>query len=250
MLAEIEKLEGFINDSRFWPAARRYRSNVLLALISKALTLGRAVCALVQAGFPGEAFGLSRTLIEIFLNVRYISNKDTEARATKYVGYFTKTHERWTNIIQKHYPERKGMATPGFHERAMEMAKEYKSPHNWTGLGGQVKEMALEEDTYELDANGQPVKQKFDYEVIYWWTSQFVHGTILSLAGHEMEPGGVFRIRGRMEAESGRATDALFNVLMYLSKIFICAFRGMNSDQPEELLSEIRQLISSFTTTA
>ena len=249
VLAEIEKLEEFINGSEFWPAARFYRSNVLLALVSKALTLGRAVCVLVQAGFPGEAFGLSRTLVEIFFNVRYISNKDTEGRAERYVGYFAKTHESWMSIIQKHYPEKKGMPMPGFHERAMEMAKEYKSPHNWTGLGGQVKEMALEEDTYEVGANGQPVKQEFDYEVIYWWTSQFVHGTILSLAGHEMEPGGGFRIRGRMEAESGRASDALFNVLMYLSKIFICACRGMRAEQPEELLSEIRQLVSSFTNT-
>ena len=148
MLAEIEKLEEFINDSEFCPAARFYRSNVLLALISKALTLGRAVCVLVQAGFPGEAFSLSRTLVEVFFNVRYISNKNTEGRAKKYAGYFTKTHESWTSIIQKHYPEKKGMPMPGFHERAMEMAKEYKSPHNWTGLGGQVKEMALESKTF------------------------------------------------------------------------------------------------------
>jgi hypothetical protein len=247
VLAEIEKLEKFIDDSEFLPASRFYRSNVLLALISKALTVGRAVCALVREGFAGEAFGLSRTLIDIFLNVRYISNKDTEARAGRYVGYFAKTHEGWTKIIRKHYPEKRDMPMPNFHERAMEVAQEYKSPHNWTGLGGQAKEMALEDDTYETDESGHPVKQEFDYEVIYWWTSQFVHGTILSLAGHEMEPGGMFRIRGRMEAESGRGSDALFNVLMYLSKIFICAFRGMKADQPEELLTEIRELVTSFT---
>jgi len=226
-----------------------YRSNVLLALISKALTVGRAVCELVEAGFPGEAFGLSRTLVEIFFNVRYISNKETEDRAKRYVGYFTKTHESWMTIIQRYYPEKQSMPMPDFHEHAMEMAKQYKSPHNWTGLGGQVKEMALEEDTYEVDSKGEPVKQIFDYEVIYWWTSQFVHRTILSLAGHEMEPGGVFRIRGRMEAERGRTTDALSNVLIFLSKIFICACRGMQADQPEELLSEITQLVSSFTKT-
>jgi hypothetical protein len=247
VLKEIGRLERLIDDSEFWPASRYYRSNVLLALMSKSLTVGRAVCALVQGGFPGEAFGLSRTLIEIFFNVRYISNKDTEARAAKYVGYFAKTHEGWTKIIQKHYPERKEMPMPNFHERAMEVAKEYKSPHNWTGLGGQVKEMAFEEDTYEKDPSGLPVKQEFDYEVIYWWTSQFVHGTILSLAGHEIEPGGVFQIRGRMEAESDRGSDALFNVLVYLSKILICAFRGMNAEQPEGVLTEIRELVTSFT---
>lgn len=247
VLALIEKLEKFIDASEFIPATRRYRSHVFLALISKALTAGRAICALVQAGFPGEAFGLSRTLVDIFLTVRYISNRNTEARAETYVNYFAKTHEGWTKIIENHFPEQKSLPKPSFHDEAMEIARGFKG-HEWSGLRGQTKMMALEEDTYELNDKGEPVKQDFDYEVIYWWTSHYVHGTIACLRGHEMEPGNVFRIRANMDKDSERSFDALFNTLIFLSKIFICALRGMRADQPEELLTEVGELAKQFAT--
>jgi hypothetical protein len=246
VLAMIEKFEKFIDASEFMPASRRYRGNVLLALISKALTVGRAVCAVVQAGFPAEAFGMSRTLVEIFLTVRYIANKDVEERARTYVRYFAKTHEGWTNIIEKHFPEKKKMPMPNFHDEAMEISKQYKNRHAWTGMRGQTKLMALEEDAYEVNEKGEPVKQDFDYEVIYWWTSHYVHGTILSLAAHEMEPGGVFHIRARMGEDTERGHDALFNTLIFLSKIFVCALRGMNEERPEELLNETLELAKLY----
>ena len=245
VVALIEKLEHFIDASEFLPAVRFYRSHVFLALISKALTVGRAICSLVQAGFPGEAFGMSRTLVDIFLTVRYISNKDTETRAETYVNYFAKTHEGWTRIIENHFPEQKNMPMPNFHGEAMEIAKNFKG-HEWTGMRGQTKVMALEEDTYEVNAKGEPVKQDFDYEVIYWWTSHYVHGTIACLLAHEMEPGNIFRIRAHMDKETERGFDALFNTLIFLSKIFVCAFRGMNTDQPEELLTEVGELAKRF----
>jgi hypothetical protein len=245
VLALIEKLERFIDTSEFIPAAHFYRSHVFLSLISKALTVGRAICSVVQAGFPGEAFGMSRTLVEILLTVRYISNKDTEARAETYVNYYAKTHEGWRKIIENHFPEQKSMPMPSFHDEAMGIAKNFKG-HEWTGLRGQTKIMALEEDSYEVNDRGQPVKQDFDYDVIYWWTSHYVHGTIGCLLAHEMEPGNVFRIRAHMERESERGFDALFNTLIFLSKIFICAFRGMKAEQPEELLAEVGALAKRF----
>jgi hypothetical protein len=95
IIGKIEELEHFINEWEIVPATSYYRSRVLLALMSKALTVGRAVCELVKMGFHGEAYGLSRTLAEIFFTVRYICNRDTEARAEKYF--------RYTSIIQKEF---------------------------------------------------------------------------------------------------------------------------------------------------
>lgn len=81
VLPLIEELEKFIDDAGFIPATATYRSTVILALLSKALTVSRASCVLVESGFPEEAFGLTRTLIDIYLVVRYISNQHTESRA-------------------------------------------------------------------------------------------------------------------------------------------------------------------------
>jgi hypothetical protein len=184
-------------------------------------------------------------LIEIFFAIRYISNRESEARAKTYAEYFAKTHEEWAKIIKKHYPRRR-IRTPGFHKKVLQVAKNYKSRYQWTDLRGQTKVMALEDDTYEVDSKGRPVRQEFDYEVIYWWTSQFVHATVVSLRSHGTEPGEIFRVRARIEEDEERAIDSLFNVLLFLSKIFICAFRGLRQEPPEKILTQIRELISSY----
>jgi len=243
----IDKLETFVNDSEYIPAIRRYRSIVILALLSKALTVGRAVCSLVEAGFPGEAFGLSRTLIEIFLTVRYISTTDTEERAKKFAEYFAKAHEGWMKIIQKYYP---AAVIPGSkdHQRYLEVARTYPLANEWTGVRGQARMMALEPDTYEFDANGNPINCEFDYEALYKWTSYFVHATVSSLESHCVEAGGRFRIRARWQLDQGRGDDALFNVVAYLHKTFIYAFRGIRDDLPGDVLNELNSLLKSYAT--
>lgn len=238
----IERLEKYIDNSEFIPAVRFYRSIVLLGLISKALTVARAICVLVEADFPGEAFGVSRTLIDIFLTIRYIGNKDTEARAKQFAEFYAKDHEGWTKVIQKFYP---AMTIPSgeFHEKSLEIAKEYKSAHQWTGLGDQTRQMALEDDSYEFRSPGNPLNCEFDYEVIYKWTSFFVHGTVSSLEPHLTEAAEAFRVRARIGLEQGRGESALFNVLAYLSKSFVCAFRAMRQEQPEEILTDMHRLM-------
>src|SRR6266852_4039412 len=147
--AQVKRLENWINGLEMIPATQIYRSKVILPLFSKALTVGRAICVLVDKGFPAEAFGLSRTLVDIFFCVRYMSNKDTEARITTYVEYFARVHQEWGSIIAKHFPKSK-VRFPLWHDEVMKVATKFPSKHQWTGHGGQAKFMALEEDTREL----------------------------------------------------------------------------------------------------
>jgi hypothetical protein len=106
--------------------------------------------------------------------------------------------------------------------------------------------MALEEDTREVDDRGNPSKSEFDYDVIYFWTSQFVHVTIIALEGHAGERGAVFRVGSRKWIEKERVSEALFNVLVFISTIFICGCRVMREDQPERILGDIHTLVSGF----
>ena len=242
---QIKRLERYINNLQMIPASRFYRSKVILPLFSKALTVGRAICVLVDKGFPAEAFGMSRTLVDMYFCVRYMSNKDTEARITTYVEYWARVHEEWGKIITKHFPATK-VSLPSWHDEVMEIAKKFTSKHRWTQHGGQAKFMALEEDTREVDEHGKPFKSEFDYDVIYWWTSQYVHVTIIALDGHASEPGEVFRVVARRWIEQGRGADALFNTLVFLSKIIICGCRVMREEQPENILRDINKLMKKF----
>jgi hypothetical protein len=227
------------------PATQVYRSKVILPLFSKALTVGRAICALVDEGFPAEAFGVSRTLVDIYFCVRYMSNKDTEARITTYVEYWARVHEEWGNIIAKYFPKTK-LKHPSWHDEVIELAKKFRSKHQWTGHGGQARLMALEEDTRELDEEGKPFKSDFDYDVIYFSTSHYVHVTVIALEGHASERGEVFRVRARQWIDQRRGDEALFNTLGFLSRIIICGCRVMREEQPEEILHDMNALMKNF----
>ena len=238
----LEKLENFLTQEGFIPATDYYRSKVLLALMSKSLTTGRAVCVLVDAGFYGEAFGLSRTLVDVFLNVRYIANRDTEKRAKQFAEYIAKTQEELVRLSHKYYPDK--VIHPELDRDTAELAKEYNNAHRWTEA--RTREMALEPDSYEVNAQENPTIHDFDYEFVYWQASQFVHATILSLVGHTANPGERFSIRARIEEDALRGDQALFNVLAFISKTFVSGCRGLQTDQPADILEETRQLLSSY----
>ena len=92
------------------------------------------MCVLVANGFDDEAFGLSRTMLEIAISARYIVNESSDWLANRYVKYFAKDHENWTNMITKHYPN----AVASYHSAHGEMLDEAKtfdlSPQNRTPL--------------------------------------------------------------------------------------------------------------------
>jgi hypothetical protein len=243
VLKSIKKLEDFIDESEFVPATADYRGIVILALLSKCLTVGRAICALVKVGFPEEAFGLSRTLIDIYLTVRYISNKDTEIRAERFAEFFMKNHESWASIIPKFYPQLNVSDSPE-HRIFLETAKKYKNPHDWSGEPYKTKSLAMEPDTYEFDATGNGTKAEFDYEVIFKLTSHFVHSTVSALESHFVERGDTFKVRGRWEERKG--SKSLFHVLVFVSKTFVCGFRALHQDQPEDILQRMHQQMQSY----
>ena len=220
VLVQIARLEKFINDWRMIPATAVVRNRVSLALFSKALTVARAICVLVKAGFPAEAFGTSRTLLDIYFSVRYMSNA-------------------------KYFPDRT-LELSRSHDEAMKIAEKFQSRHQWTPHGGQAKFMALEPDGFEVNELGLPITGEFDYDVFYFWTSHYVHVTIPALAGHFGEAGEVFRVRSRSSSEKDYSRLALFNTVTLLAKIAIQACRGMHEEQPEAILQDMFKMMPKF----
>src|SRR6202051_52318 len=234
VLRHVKRLERHVNQLKMMPATRLLRSAVTLPLLSKALTVSRAICALIDAGFPAEAFAMSRTLLEIFFSVRYITNKDTEKRARKYVKYDARVRAEWMNIIQKHFPKTAGKLGP-LDADVLKTAKEFKSKAHWTGEGGQARMMAIEEDALELDEHGKGIKSEFDYDGLYFWTSQYVHATVAGIRAHSCAPGEVFKVRARNWEDKGCARDALFINAVTLCKLFVYACRSLHEDQTDAI---------------
>jgi len=230
VLALIKHMETSINRMKMIPATSLRRNAVLLGLISKSLTLGRAICLLVEKGFFTEAFGLSRTMIEIFFCVRYIGNQDSENRANTYVDYNARVRQEWSTLTKKFYPTHPA-ASYELDRDTVERARKFKSKGSWTGHARQLQKMVEEPDAHEEE---NPVLRDFDYEFTYFWTSHFVHGTVEGLDGHGPKIGQPFRVRAHRHMEKRYARLALLNVVTSLTKIFISAFRAMNEEQSEE----------------
>jgi hypothetical protein len=245
VLFRIQQLEAHLDGLEITPATSEYRTGVILPLLSKALTVGRAVCSLVKSGFPGEAFGLSRTLVDIFLYVRYLSNKDTEERATKFIEYQMKIQERWVEVYKKYYPHSLlNRSAPSPEE--LKIAKKFSSPYRWTEHS--LRFMAREASSWELDEQGQPLTSELDYDGPYFLASHYVHSVVAALDAHAPERGVAFRVRCAWHADEPQGDLALFYSVQYLLKTFMYAFHGMNDEagRPQAALQALFKLMKEF----
>ncbi len=234
-----------VNEKEFYPRRNSNLDLVLLALISKSIVTAEAVCTLVRAGYHEEAFGLTRTLVDLYLTVRYISNKQQFERAEKFVNFFAKDYEGWVRIIAMYYPART-KDLPRHNAEMIRLAKSYRHPHRWTGLGDQTRQMAYEPSTQEEMAGGGPVDAKFDYDVIYKWTSHYVHPTVVALDTHAIELGGRFFVHAGKLKRTRFKNLALFNVVAFLAKILICGMRGLGSKVPDKIDRELHALVTTM----
>ena len=179
---DLETVKGLLtsatkclNELDVHPRGRGvYLDAVVLAILSKSIRVGEAICLLVEKDFHSEAFGLSRTMLELALAARYISNADEFKRSQTFVKYYAKDHEGWTKLISKYYPT----AVPAFnpdHDQMLEIAKQFKDPHKWSGKT--VKELAVE--AFLRDLLTVIALSEVHYEVIS--TSHYVHGTVVGV---------------------------------------------------------------------
>jgi len=92
---------------------------------------------------------------------------------------------------------------------------------------------------------GQPTNWEFDYEVTYKWTSHFVHGTVVAVDTHALEPGTAFTVGGR-EQKTEKGGMAIFNSAMYVFKSTVLVFRGLKYEVPKELLEHFDVVIKQL----
>jgi hypothetical protein len=243
--SDVEHIRKFINyaklhlnETRYYPPINAYQFLVALALYSKCLTAAEATLVLIDSGFGDEAFGMTRTLIDIYFTLRYIANKDTEERARLYWGFFAKDRENWTDIIKTYFPQLPVSPNP----TTARIAANYPNPHRWSGKS--LKEMALEPDTLEADpVTGKPAVHGFPYAGMFRWTSHYVHPSIVALRNHIVNPG-----RDNFVVRAGRGKNmshlAAFNVCAYIAYILIAFYRCMNDPQPHRLASWAAALLT------
>lgn len=226
-----------MNKTAYYPPADNYRYLVALALYSKCITVAEASLALLNAGFSDEAFGMTRTLLDIFFTLRYIANKDTDERAQLYVEFAAKDKAVWSELFKTFWPH---LAQPSISDRTFRIASKFPSPHKWSGK--LIKDMALEPDTVEVDANGKPVVPDFAYRVNYRLASHYVHPTVPALSNHLVQAGqDVFVVHSRHGDDMSHL--AAFNVASGVAHTMIYFYRCMGDSQPARVSNWANALI-------
>jgi hypothetical protein len=218
-----------LNARCYYPPLNAYRYSVALALYSKAITVAEAALVLLDAGFGDEAFGMTRTLVDIYFTMRYIANQETEERAKQFYKFIAKDVHGWAEIVKEYFPHLSQPVRP----EILQTAATYPSPHSWSGKT--AKDMAEEPDNFETDpATGKPAVHKIPYRIMYRWTSHFVHPTIAALKNHVVQPGrDSFTVRAMHEEDLRHL--AAFNIAAYLGMMMISFYRIMSDPQPDRV---------------
>ena len=246
VLNVIRGIERQLDRRRVYPPSNTYADVVLLALLAKTLRVARAVCYLVEKGYADEAFGLGRTLIDIHLTARYISNKNSDERAEQYAKFTYKEKESWLKVIEKYYSG-SSILDPSntAQKQVLKEAKAYPNPNWWTGKGSHTRDLALEEDTQEIDSSGNPISCEFDYRVIYRWTSHYVHCSASTLHAYVPTRFGVFRsVPGRRPHRVDRL--AIFNAMIYTAKTAITVLRYLGTPLSSRTDNRLKLLLKQL----
>jgi Family of unknown function (DUF5677) len=265
----IRRTRGFLNKQRYHPRHNVMADTVILGLMSKAVKVAEGVVVLLDAGLPDEAFGLSRTLVEAALSLRFITNRYTERRARRFARYAGKWKVQMMRRLERLTPvDAHGQSKPKYtkaqlrkmmpnYNLMLKWARGYpQSPSaHWSqarygSKGKKAKKsstwaLATEADGHEK-LNGQPVNWQFDYEWIYSWTSQYVHVTAACMDSHITQPMEAFRVQ-IAPYRTPVAGPAVFNTTLYLYKILRMAFPAIGQPFPVNLSHSLEELLVKMT---
>ena len=262
----IRTIASFMNEQRYHPRGNVLLDRVVLALVSKALKVSQGVICLIDAGLPEEAFGLTRTLVEVALSLRFITNRYSERRARRFVRYVGKWKVQMMRRLEKltvldaagqsqlKYTKEELRRRMPDYKLMLKWARAYPSSSaaHWSqarygkkgkkGRSSTTRTLAEEADGHEK-VNGARINWQFDYEWVYSWTSQFVHATGACMESHVVEPREAFVVQIAPERSQGVEMSAVFNTALYLLKILKMAFHAIGQPFPAKASAPLEKLL-------
>jgi hypothetical protein len=193
---------------------------------------------LAESGYGADALGLSRSLVDDWLVIRWITNRDSDARGRRFIDFLAKQLERMDEVSEEYGPS--DQPRGGLSARVQEVADEFSS---WKSLGTTARAMA--EEPEELDpGSSMHFAAGWTYDVLYFWTCCYIHPTPIGVRHRALPKGALFSFDAANEDDE--AEQALAAVGTFLSQIANRAsvFWGLN------LTTNIEGFWSEYATAA
>jgi Family of unknown function (DUF5677) len=150
----IQALQKEITALKVYPRtfARYPFDHIGLALVSKAFSLSNALLALLEAGFADEAFGLSRSLMECALTLRFLTQDKNKLnqRSLDYAQFEVKDKQYWMHYALQHAAGEPMEQKIRDHAKEFDLKEDAKGVQkHWSGKDGFAWKVNL--DDHPLD---------------------------------------------------------------------------------------------------
>jgi hypothetical protein len=256
IIGEIKKVSRFVETAeseinRLGIHPRRpwiYPFDIVgLATVSKAISLSKSCLTLVRSGFPDEAYGLSRTIVECANNLRFMTAEREllHGRVRNFVRHHLADKAYWAHYSLELFKDR-----PEEKKIREYMEKEGISPdpksarRHWSGTKGSFiwETMTI---VHPLDGPITETRKKISYAADYFQTSSFVHCSLPAVDNYAVEEMTPFEVSASTNLhETGQST--LFIVFLYLHSTVAYALFGMNMDRPPKLVAMFEKTLNKL----
>jgi hypothetical protein len=207
-----------------------------LATVSKAIAVSKACLKLLNSGFPDEAYGLSRSIVECANNLRYMTaDRDDlyDSRVRNYVRQHLADKAYWAHYCLELFagrPEEKEIRD--YMDAEGIVADTKPASRHWSGERGFVWDtMTID---HPLDGTVTTKHKKISYAADYFQTSTFVHCSLPAVDNYAVGEATPFQVSTSTSLHE-TTQSTLFIIFLYLHSTIAYALFGMNMDRPSKL---------------
>lgn len=251
---EIEKVRGYIstveaeiNQMSIVPRSvdEMPFESVALAALSKIVALAKASLALLEADYPDEAYGLSRSLVECATNLRYLTEepKLRDQRTQDFTHYALADKSYWLHHAFEQFAGRPEEDEIRKYAASIGINPETKAANrHWSGVNGFVWTTALGAHPLDNPATSKPSK-RMSYAVDYHQTSSFVHCAQPALDNYCPEANKPFRISPSSCEYHKSFQKVLFIIVIYVHSAIYYALFGLGLERPLQLRDQFGKVL-------
>ena len=238
----VDQWKRRLDDLGIWviePDARLYDS-IAFSLLNKAFRTSKACLRLVEDGFKDEAYGLSRSLFECALNLRYMTLNPDEvgARANYYLDFFHAEREHFFQLLKSRVADKAELAEIERRAKAEGIETLWgkgrpKYLPDWKVIEGREwTSWKVVTETHPLDdeLNRRCALQSF-YAVFWRASSAMVHCSVRSLDNNFASGAFAFKVGENTRTHFDHSFEPLLIVMFCLYLAVRYALFGANLDR-------------------
>jgi len=224
------------------------RDRIVCALLSKAANTSKAIVVLCDSDLADDAYALFRVLLENYVYLAWMLNKDWMIRVDTYWLFAAPVVTRWATVLQEHYPDqyRRLASTPHKLAAANAVSREVFDDKwiGWARFSGAKEPVHLRAMLDEL----YPDESKAEtgnvlYARAYFESSLYVHSLPRSLQEMfaALQNDTCYGI-----AQSPSATKSATYVLRVSAMIMLATLSAVSAFIGADLESEITSLLDQL----